>query len=216
MCADKTKDKGANSLRVCVFVDFWNFTLSLRDTDKEKFKPDWRLVGRLFAEEAGGLVDANLSFSYEAMYVYGSHDPDMKKSDTFLKWFSNTLNRMQGVCAVSKERRKIKSPPKCLNPECRKEIPYCPSCNHDMRGTEEKGIDTLIVTDMIRLAWADAYDVAVLVSSDRDFIPVAKFLQSRGIKVIHASFPPFGHELSQECWSSFEIPKLMPKFRRTE
>lgn len=60
-----------------------------------------------------------------------------------------------------------------------------------MRGTEEKGIDTLIVTDMIRLAWADACDVAVLVSSDRDFILVAKFLQPRGIKVIHASFPPF-------------------------
>lgn len=103
MCADKTKDKKVNSLRVCVFVDFWNFTLSLRDKDKEKFKPDWRLIGRLFAEEAGELVDANLSISYEAMYVYGSHDPDMKKSDTFLKWFCKTLNRMQGVYAISKK-----------------------------------------------------------------------------------------------------------------
>ncbi|MCY4038009.1 MAG: NYN domain-containing protein [Hyphomicrobiales bacterium] len=215
MCADKTKDNKAKPLRVCVFVDFWNFTLSLKNK-KENFKPDWSLIGRLFAEEAGKLADPNLLVSYEAMHVYGSHDPDMKKADKHLKWFYKVLNRMPGVRAVSKKRRKKKSPPKCPNPECMEKISQCPSCNHDMRGTEEKGVDTSIVTDMIRLAWADAYDVAVLVSSDGDFIPVVEFLQSRGIKIIHASFPPLGHELSQECWDRFEIPKLMPKFRRTK
>ncbi|WP_419166625.1 NYN domain-containing protein [Candidatus Palauibacter sp.] len=45
---------------------------------------------------------------------------------------------------------------------------------------------------MIRLAWVDNYDVAVLVSSDRDFVPVAEFLETRGIKVIHGAFPPKG------------------------
>ena len=40
----------------------------------------------------------------------------------------------------------------------------------EMRGTEEKGVDTHIATAMISLAWIDNYDVAVLVSSDRDFI----------------------------------------------
>jgi len=35
--------------------------------------------------------------------------------------------------------------------------------------TEEKGVDVAIATDMIKLAWEDAYDWAVLVSSDRDF-----------------------------------------------
>ena len=83
-----------------------------------------------------------------------------------------------------------------------------------MLGTQEKGIDTAIVTDMIKLAWADAYDVAVIVSSDRDFVPVAEFLQTRGIRVIHGSFPPLGIELSQKCWGNFEIPKLMPLFGR--
>jgi uncharacterized LabA/DUF88 family protein len=39
-----------------------------------------------------------------------------------------------------------------------------------MRGMEEKGVDTRIVTDMMSLAWNGAYDVAVLVSADRDFI----------------------------------------------
>ena len=81
-----------------------------------------------------------------------------------------------------------------------------------MRGTQEKGIDTAIVTDMIKFAWADAYDVPVIVSSDRDFVPAAEFLQSRGIKIIHASFPPMGQELSKKCWGSFAIPKIMSAF----
>jgi len=41
-----------------------------------------------------------------------------------------------------------------------------------MTGTGEKGIDTAIATDMISLAWEDAWDVAILISSDKDFIPV--------------------------------------------
>ena len=51
-----------------------------------------------------------------------------------------------------------------------------------MRGTEEKGVDVRMATDMISLAWADNYDTAVLVSLDRDFVPVAEFLETRGIE----------------------------------
>ena len=57
-----------------------------------------------------------------------------------------------------------------------------------------------MATDMISVAWADTYDIAVLVSSDRDFVPVAEFLESRGIKVIHGAFPPTGAHLTQKCW----------------
>lgn len=84
-----------------------------------------------------------------------------------------------------------------------------------MRGTEEKGIDTHIATAMISLAWIDNYEVAVLVSSDRDFIPVVEFLETRGIKVVHGAFPPAGAELTRKCWSSIAIPNIRDRFRRT-
>ena len=64
-----------------------------------------------------------------------------------------------------------------------------------MRGTEEKGVDIRMATDMISLAWIDYYDIAVLVSSDRDFVPVAEFLETRGVKVIRGAFPPVGSQL---------------------
>lgn len=40
-----------------------------------------------------------------------------------------------------------------------------------MVGTVEKGVDTFIATDMIRLAWENAYEIAVLASSDSDLVP---------------------------------------------
>ena len=83
-----------------------------------------------------------------------------------------------------------------------------------MRGTEEKGLDVRIATDMISLAWVDNYDIAVLVSSDRDFVPVAEFLETRGIKVIHGAFPPQGSELTGSCWGSINVPRLRDEFRR--
>lgn len=82
-----------------------------------------------------------------------------------------------------------------------------------MRGTEEKGVDTRIVTDMISLAWVGNYDIAVLVSSDRDFIPVVEFLQTRGIKVVHGAFPPQAHALTGRCWGNVVIPDLREQFR---
>jgi uncharacterized LabA/DUF88 family protein len=82
-----------------------------------------------------------------------------------------------------------------------------------MRGTEEKGVDVRMATDMIMLAWVDSYDVAVLVSSDADFVPVAAFLQTKGKKIIHGQSPPRGALLSQKCWGSIDVIKLREKFR---
>ena len=47
-----------------------------------------------------------------------------------------------------------------------------------MRGTDEKGVDVRMATDTIKLAWVDNHDVAVLVPSDADFVPVAEFLET--------------------------------------
>jgi hypothetical protein len=192
-------------------VDFWNFSLSLRNED-DSFRIDWEKVGPLLTYEAGALVDKGGAAVFEAMHVYGSYDP-AKPADAKLKhWMVTRLDQMPGVHVVLSERQKKKGYPKC--PQCQAEAALCVKCSADMRGTEEKGIDTRIVSDMISLAWANAYDVAVLVSADRDFVPVAEFLQTKGIKVVHGCFPPKGSHLSQKCWANVNLTTLMPKFRR--
>ena len=193
----------ARPLRVRVFIDFWNFSLSLRRSQAD-FKLDWAKVSSVLTAEVGKIMPGN-SVAFEAMHVVGSYDPNKPNDARFKNWFTTWLDRQPGVHTVLLERQK-KNYPKC--PHCQKEMKTC-ECGGDMRGTEEKGVDTRIVTDMISLAWSNGYDVAVLVSSDKDFVPVAEFLQAKGIKVVHAAFPPDGALLSQKCWASFSIPAVM-------
>ena len=203
--------QSAPNLRVRIFVDFWNFQLSLRREDNA-FMVDWNPVGPLFASEAGKLVDPKAKAVFEAIHVYGSFDPNKPQDAKLKNWFTNTLDKMPGTHVVLVERQQKMGYPKC--PKCQTEAAQCSTCRSDMRGTEEKGVDTRIVADMISLAWANAYDVAVLVSSDRDFVPVAEFLQTKGIKVVHGAFPPKGSNLSQKCWANFSVIGLMPQIKR--
>lgn len=197
--------------KVRIFVDFWNFSLSLRRVD-DAFKLDWTKVAPTLMQEVASLLPSEVPVVYEAMHVYGSFDPNKPADAKFKNWFTTWLDRQAGVHISLVERQKKKGYPKC--PACQGEIANCPTCSGDMRGTEEKGVDTRIVTDMISLAWSNGFEVAVIVSSDRDFVPVAEFLQTKGIKVIHASFPPVGSQLSQKCWASFSVPAVMNAFRK--
>ncbi len=120
--------------------------------------------------------------------VYGSYDSER---DTSLhRWATRKLNTFPGVSVWMAPRQKKRSPPVC--PGCQAAAEKCAACGADMRGTEEKGVDVRMATDIISLAWIENCDIAVLVSSDRDFVPLARFLETRGIKVIHGAFPPKG------------------------
>ena len=205
-------DTGAeHRSRVMVFVDFWNFQLSVNSL-APGFKVDWQQLGPVIARESMRVVDASTQISYQGMNVYGSYDPSSKKDEHLRRWASNTLNRFPGVQVTMIPRQRKRKGPVC--PSCRKEMSQCQTCGSDMRGTEEKGVDTRIATDMIKLAWVDNYDIAVLLSSDRDFVPVVEFLSTRGIKTIHGAFPPHGSLLTQKCWGNIRIPELMESFQR--
>ena len=80
--------------------------------------------------------------------------------------------------------------------------------------TVEKGVDTLLVTDLIRLAVSNTYDVAVIASLDADMIPAVEFVQTLSKKIIQAGFPPMGTALATECWGSFDIMSIADKIER--
>jgi uncharacterized LabA/DUF88 family protein len=198
-------------IRARVFVDFWNFTLSIRNIDPT-FKINWQVLGQFLAKEAGQIVDPGMPVVFEGMHVYGSYDPNKPQDAKLKNWFVNTLDNMPGASVSLQERQRKRGYPKC--PSCQAEAAVCASCQADMRGTEEKGVDTRIATDMVSLAWANGYNCAILVSSDRDFVPVAEFLQTKGIKVVHGAFPPSGSALSQKCWGHLNLSKSRNGFQR--
>ena len=207
-----TEPSKEHRIRVKVFVDFWNFQLTINNLH-QGFRVDWQKLGPAIARESLEIVDATASLSYQGMNVYGSYDASSQNDEKLRRWASNTLNRFPGVQVTMLPRQRKRRGPVC--PSCHEEVAICPNCDSDIRGTEEKGVDTRIATDMVSLAWVDNYDVAVLLSSDHDFVPVVEFLNTRGIKTIHGAFRHQGAQLSQACWGSVQIPQLMEQFRLT-
>ena len=198
--------------RVRLFVDFWNCTLAMRDVD-EAFRTGRSRLGPALARAAATIVDAAAVGEYQGLNFYGSHDPARAADRKLHRWATTVVDTFPGVSVSIVPRQKKRSPPVC--PTCRTAVRTCPACGADMRGTEEKGVDVRMATDMISLARADNYDMAVLVSSNRDFVPVAEFLETRGIKVIHGAFPPKGAQLTARCRGSIDVPRLREEFRFT-
>lgn len=75
--------------------------------------------------------------------------------------------------------------------------------------SQKKAVDAAIVTDMLSLAWQNAYDIAVLVTSDADFVPAVEKVQERGLKVVNAGWASKGHELKAACWGSFDLDPIL-------
>lgn len=106
-----------------------------------------------------------------------------------------------------KERRPA-SPVKC--PACRARIDTCPHCKQALRRTVEKGIDTALLTDLIRSAFDNTFEYAVLITEDSDFIPAVKFIQERWTKqIIHAFFRGKSDELRNACWKHIFFDDMM-------
>ena len=204
----------SSDVRVFIFIDYWNFVSSLNE-EEPRFQSDWTKVSGVIMREVQALDQSVPSrrYVYQGMRVVGSFDPATEAGRKSKNWATNFLaGRVAGCTIHFVERQQKKQGPKC--PACHDTVKLCPSCNSDMRGTEEKGVDTRIVTEMISYAWENAYDIAVVVSADRDFVPVVEFLQTKGKNVIHAGFPPKGAFLKQVCWGSIDLSAKLNDLRK--
>lgn len=66
----------------------------------------------------------------------------------------------------------------------------CPNCGHEYDHTHHvtKGVDVSLATEMLNLAFTDAYNVAILVSGDEDYLRSIRYIQNQGKSVVVASF----------------------------
>lgn len=190
--------------RVRVFVDYWNLQLGAREKLGRNFMPDWKRIPQWLGVDAVRLAvgDPNLALRLEGLNAYLSYNPASEADRKFKTWASNFLDRVPSVQVICKER-KPRYAPSCQS--CHQAVETCPHCGATMAGTVEKGVDVAIATDMIRLAWEESYDYAVLVSSDADYVPAVEFLNSKGRRVIHVGFPPKGMSLAKTCWASLNM-----------
>ena len=59
--------------RVRVFVDFWNYELSMKARDPG-FKADWSRLGPVLSRAAAQAVDAASKDEYQGLNFYGSYN----------------------------------------------------------------------------------------------------------------------------------------------
>jgi uncharacterized LabA/DUF88 family protein len=199
----------AEDLRL--FVDFWNFQLSWNERSNKQHL-DWVKFPQIVATEAVRLIGVQ-EFKNHGTKVYASIDMTKQEGGRLKGWLNNFLDRQPGINTVIWERRPRPKPLHCKH--CNVEITNCPHCNQPIARAGEKGVDAAIVTDMLSLAWAEAYTVAVLVSSDADFVPAVENLQDKGFKVVNVTWHNLGHELAKRCWAAIEMDPFVPQLVRS-
>jgi len=65
----------------------------------------------------------------------------------------------------------------------------CKHCKQtDVNVPYQKGVDVSLVTDIMSLAFEDAYDIAIIVTGDNDFLDAVNYIKSKGKKVWITSF----------------------------
>jgi len=200
--------------RTRVFIDFWNFTLQWRDR-ADGAKIDWRQVPSVLLREGekqlhvAGLED---ELHLEETLVYASYDSD-EAGKKLKNWLDSFLDKQPSFRVKTRERR---SKPRVIHcRSCNTEHDSCHNCGAPFRWSPEKGVDTAIVTDLLSLASENAFDVAILVSSDADFVPAVDWLQSRGFKVLNATWTDHGYDLARISWASMTLDAVMTDLTRT-
>jgi len=94
----------------------------------------------------------------------------------------------------------------------------CPHCHHHVAYTEEKMVDTSLVAELIHLAVADAYDVAVIFSGDLDLAPGFDALHALGKQAWVATFGDQGlsKALTKSAWAHIDLQQHFAAFAHAD
>jgi len=78
----------------------------------------------------------------------------------------------------------------------------------------QKGVDIYLTSDMISLAYEDAYDVAIIASGDGDYVALVDLVKSKGKKVWILSFECCVSERLRECADKVFLVEKISQLQR--
>lgn len=173
--------------RVALFFDGKNHMKDLRRTADDRWLDHGALADWVVKHVKGDLLHA-------AYYYTGVPTPhDDNRDRHALNDLLDELERRPGFFVRRFNRRA--STREC--PHCREMIAY----------TEEKMVDTSLVTDMVMLGVRDAFDIAVVFSGDLDVAPGIEALHALGKRAFIATFGDYGlsRTLTRFAWSHIDL-----------
>ena len=157
--------------RVMLFIDGSNIYHRLRDNPhlRNNHQPNDIDYGKFATKLAG-------QRRFVRSYYYGARLDQTRELDRY-KSQQSFYNKLENIPRFELRLGQLRYPPN---------FPASPSY--------EKGVDIRLATDMLVHAFQNHYDVAILVSSDTDFVDVVQGVKNAGKNVEVALFGQLGSE----------------------
>lgn len=182
-------------LRVITYIDGFNLYFGLRDNAWQKYM--WldlcALAGSLVKPESQHLVETK----YFTSRISGSR-PKQERQNIYLDALSSLPNLKIYYGRFQEDRKQ------------------CQKCGHAAFVPQEKKTDVNMATQILCDAYADAFDIALIVSGDADLVPPIAAVRSMfPNKRLIVAFPPnrFSAELVLTAHVSMNIYES--KFRKS-
>ena len=163
-------------MRIALFFDGNNYYRALRDFD-QGLDVDLERLAAWVTRRVGG-EDAR----FAGAYYYTGTFTDPTEGGQALAEFLDVLETLTGFF-VRREPRV-------------KRVTVCRSCHASTEYFTEKRVDTRMVAELIQLAAVNAYDAAVVLSGDGDFVPAVQAVAALGKQVFIGAWP--GQRISRE------------------
>ena len=179
-------------MKVCIFIDGQNFYRSLLRYD-ETIRVDYDRLATWITQAVGGPS----AFFGGAYYYVGVSADAPPLVENFLKGLE-----LRPGYFVKREGRVRRTG-------------RCPACNADYDYTTEKRVDTRLVADLIHYAANGAYEAAVLVSGDDDFVPAVEAVNALGKQVWVATWSAeeLSTDLRVRCFGQLRLSEGIQAFR---
>jgi len=217
------------------FISTWNDVVHSRERSLAH-DINWHALPQVFMEETHDWLKrargAPQALLYRGMHVYGTlfQDNYFALLETMLRHEQTAPNKLSLPIRLRKETverwreenetykkeltQQIGGVAGCVMVPIYRRTPredQLSSCQYTSGGipiAPEKMLDTHIATDLIGDAAFDAYDIALLVSEDSDFIPAVQFVHDmRGKQVVHVGFGGHTNELRAACRYRIDLGK---------
>jgi len=179
-------------MKICIFFDGQNFYRSLQRFD-ESLRVDYDRLATWITQAVGGP-----SAMFGGAYYYVGVSAD---APVVVEGFLKGLELRPGYF-VKRDRRVRRSV-------------RCPACGAENEYTTEKRVDTRLVADLIHYAANAAYDAAVLVSGDDDFVPAVEAVNALGKQVWVATWSAdeLSKDLRVRCFGQIHLSEGIPAFK---
>lgn len=187
-----------------LFVDYWNFTNTLKAEAQFRggtASVDWPEFNGWLVEQASRLLDVDY-VEFARVHFFTAYNPGTRRGRG-QKAFFQALRQREKHSVWMNAQRQRRNPPNC--PSCREEFGECPNCGADMRGYEEKGVDVALAVRMMRELHEGRLDTAILISADRDFIPLIEEIRRYRVTVLYAGFPSGGSAVRDRCDEAIDL-----------